>query len=184
VSQAVVLLRGINVGGRNRLAMADFRALLTELGAVDPVTYLQSGQAVVTLPPSATMPAASAQAFAVAVHDGLIARCGLDVAVMVRSGDRVAAVIAGNPYPEREATPKQLHVIFFDTLPSAETVAAVGTRYGDDEFSVGDGVLYVSYAGPGSHDSPLVPALRKVAAAGTARNWTTMLALQQLLSQR
>ncbi len=42
----VLLLRGINVGGKNKLPMADLKSLLAELGASDIVTYIQSGNAV------------------------------------------------------------------------------------------------------------------------------------------
>jgi uncharacterized protein (DUF1697 family) len=178
VSEVVVLLRGINVGKAKRLAMADWRALLVELGGADPTTYLQSGQAAVTLPAGV-----SPDDFGVTIHDGLVERLGLDVAVMVRDAAHLEAVIAANPYPQREATPKQLHVIFLDTMPTPEAVAAAGTRHGDDELSIGDGVLYTSYAEL-SHDSPLLPALKKLAKNGTGRNWTTVLALRDLLADR
>jgi uncharacterized protein (DUF1697 family) len=178
VSEVVVLLRGINVGRGNRLAMADWRALLVDLGGSRPKTYLQSGQAAVTL--SAEVSAAD---FAVTMHDGLVEQFGMDVAVMVRDAAHIEAVIAANPYPERVATPKQLHVVFLDTTPSADAVAQVGSRHGDDELSIGDGVIYASYARQ-SNDSPLLPALKKLAKNGTARNWTTVLALRDLLASR
>jgi len=178
VTEVVVLLRGINVGRAKRLAMADWRALIVDLGGTDPRTYLNSGQAAVSLPPGV-----SPDDFAVTMHDALVDRLGLDVAVMVRDAAHLEAVIAANPYPERAATPKQLHVVFLDTMPTAEAVAAAGTAHGDDELSIGDGVIYTSYAEQ-SHDSPLLPALRKLAKDGTARNWTTVLALRDLLASR
>ncbi len=178
MSEVVVLLRGINVGKAKRLAMADWRALLVHLGGTGPKTYLNSGQAAVTLPAGV-----APGDFAVTMHDALVERLGLDVAVMVRDVAHLEAVIAANPYPEREATPKQLHVVFLDTMPTPEAVAAAGTKHGGDELSIGDGVIYTSYAQQ-SHDSPLLPALKKLAKDGTGRNWTTVLALRDLLTTR
>ena len=42
----VILMRGINVGGKNKIAMAKLKPFLEELGASDVTTYIQSGNAV------------------------------------------------------------------------------------------------------------------------------------------
>ncbi|HEU5420497.1 MAG TPA: DUF1697 domain-containing protein, partial [Streptosporangiaceae bacterium] len=44
------LLRGINVGGRNKVAMADLREIVESLGHTDVATYIQSGNVVFTSP--------------------------------------------------------------------------------------------------------------------------------------
>lgn len=44
----VALLRGINLGAHNRVAMADLRRVVTSLGHTDVATYIQSGNAVFT----------------------------------------------------------------------------------------------------------------------------------------
>jgi Protein of unknown function (DUF1697) len=49
----VALLRGINLGGRNKVAMADLRALVSELGHADAATYIQSGNVLFTAPADA-----------------------------------------------------------------------------------------------------------------------------------
>ncbi len=172
-----VLLRGINVGGRNRVPMADLKALLTDLGATSVTTYLQSGQAVVDLAP------AQVDGFGERVHAGLRERLGLDLAVFTRTPAELAAVEAGNPYPHLVPTPKRLHAVFLDHAPDAAKVTAVGTRHGDDEFTVGDRVLYLAFSGS-SHDSPLVGALRRLGGVGTGRNWTTVLKLIELTGAR
>ena len=43
----LVLLRGINVGGKNVIPMKDLRAAFTEMGFSDPATYIQSGNVIV-----------------------------------------------------------------------------------------------------------------------------------------
>jgi uncharacterized protein (DUF1697 family) len=169
----VVLLRGINVGGAKRLPMATLRDLLADLDARDVITYLQSGQAVVRLPPD------DADDFAARVHDAVQDRLGLDVSVLTRTPAELAAIAAANAYPHLVATPKRLHVVFLDRTPDAEQVAVVGHRHGDDELTVGDRVLYLAFSAS-SHDSPLLPALRRIGGVQTARNWTTMLKLIEL----
>lgn len=165
-----LLLRGINVGKHNRLAMGDLRRVLAALGCDDIVTYLQSGNAVVTADPEAL-----AQRTEQALRDEL----GLDVRVLQRTGPQLAAVVAANPFPAREATPKQLHVAFLDTPLDQEALDSIGTRHGDDELALAAGELYLSYAGS-SYDSPLVKVLPKLGVTMTARNWTTVLKLAEL----
>lgn len=167
MTATAVLVRGVNVGGNNRLPMADLRGVLTDLGGRGVATYLQSGNAVADLDPSA---------LGARVEDGLRQRTGLDVRVMVRTVEELAAVVAANPFPERARTPKQLHVAFYDAQPDAALVRQVGTDHGDDRLAVGDRVIYLSYAG-GSHDSPVLPALRRIGGVVTTRNWATVTAL-------
>ena len=175
--KVAVLLRGINVGGRNRVPMADLKVLLTDLGATSVTTYLQSGQAVVDLAP------ARVDGFGDRVHAGLSERLGLDIAVLTRTPAELAAVGAANPYPHLVPTPKRLHAVFLDQTPDAAKVASVGTRHGDDEFTVGDRVLYLAFSAT-SHDSPLVAALRRIGGVQTGRNWTTVLKLIELTGPR
>jgi uncharacterized protein (DUF1697 family) len=183
VTTCIVLLRGINVGGNNRVPMAELRDLLTSLGARNVATYLQSGQAVVDVDDA---DAVDVGGLAARVEAALTERLGLQVRALVRTADELEAVVAANPYPERVATPKQLHVVFLDAAPDPATVADVGTRFGEDEFTVGDtalAVLYLSYSGR-SIDSPMNKAVAKLKGLQTARNWTTVQKLQDLCRAR
>ena len=170
VTRVALLLRGINMGKHNRVAMADLRRVLTGLGAEDVVTYLQSGNVVVT-----AAPVRLAQRLEQAMRDEL----DLDVRVLQRSGPQLAAVVAANPFPARESTPKQLHVAFLDAPLEQAALDAVGARHGDDEMALAAGELYLSYAGS-SYDSPLNKALPKLRTTMSARNWTTVLKLAEL----
>jgi len=169
VTRCAVLLRGINVGRGNRLAMADLRAVLAAIGCTDVSTYLQSGNAVVTADP-----------------DGLAARVEaalpFPVRVVVFTAAELAAVVDGCPWREKAAaSPKQVHVGYLDRLPAADRLASLGTRHGDDEIAVGPRVLYLSYAGR-SIDSPLSKALAKAQldVVVTTRNWATATRLVEL----
>ena len=170
MTRCAVLLRGVNVGRANRIAMADFRSVLEELGCRDVVTYLQSGNAVVEAPPDG---------LAQRVERALRERLGLDVRVLVRTGNELAAVVAANPFPELVPEPKRLHVAFLEGQPDEAVVRGIGLRHGDDEFRVGDRVLYLAYAG-GTQNSALEKPLRRLAGVSTDRNWTTVTRLASL----
>jgi uncharacterized protein (DUF1697 family) len=94
MTRFVVLLRGINVGKAKRIAMADLRALLGELGYTDVRTVLNSGNAVVSGPDDA--PAAQARRIEAAITE----RTGFDVGTVVLTADELRAVVDGNPFAD------------------------------------------------------------------------------------
>lgn len=87
----IAFLRGINVGTGNRIAMADLRRVLTERGASEVRTLLNSGNVVLE---SFLEPAAVAELVRAAITEGL----GLRIPVMVRSASEVAAALAEDPF--------------------------------------------------------------------------------------
>ncbi len=90
--RACAFLRGINVGGRNTLQMADLRRLAGELGLLDPTTVLQSGNLVfrVGARDFSRVPASLAEAIAKAR--------GFRPGVVVRTVDEIADALARNPF--------------------------------------------------------------------------------------
>ncbi len=174
MERCAVLLRGVNVGRGNRIAMADLRDVLTGLGCRDVTTVLNSGNALVTADP-----------------EGLAARVEaalpLPVRVVVFTAGELADVVDRCPWPERAAArPAQVHVGYLDRLPDPAALDARGALHargeGDgDELAVGPRVLYLSYAGP-SHESALAKALAKadLGVVLTARNWSTATRLAAL----
>jgi uncharacterized protein (DUF1697 family) len=109
----VALLRGINVGGRNKLRMADLRALLEDLGAEDVATYIQSGNAVFSA--SAKL----AKTAAARLSERLSADFGLDVPVVLRTASDLRAVLDADPFAAEGVDEKSLHVAFLADRPSA-----------------------------------------------------------------
>jgi uncharacterized protein (DUF1697 family) len=182
VPSHLALLRGINVGGRNRVAMAELRRVVAALGHTDVATYIQSGNVVFTsADPDA---AAVAAALERAVADDL----GVPAAVVVLDRAELAAVVAGNPFPG-EPDPKRLHVVFTAAGLDADAVAAVATeeerareRGGRDEVRVRGRVLYLRTP-DGLGRSELATRLARPAAGvrGTTRNWATVAALLAML---
>src|ERR1700728_2262671 len=99
----VALLRGINVGGRNRDAMADLRQLAEGIGHADDATYIQSVNLLFTSPDDD-----SATGLADALEQEIARSLDVRPAVVVVSRVDLAQVIADNPFPA-ESNPKCLH---------------------------------------------------------------------------
>ena len=186
----VGLLRGINLGGRNRVAMADLRALVSELGHRDVSTYIQSGNVLFTAAPG---PAGTAE-IADAMTAAISAKLGVTAPVVVLTRDELADVVAANPFPG-EQNHKCLHAVFraapadqalLDRIAKAESaVAAKGSR--DSARSIGR-TLYL-HTPDGFGRSDLAVALMRITGSpsggptGTARNWATTLKLLDLCAE-
>lgn len=168
----VALLRGINVGGRNKVAMADLREVVASLGYADVATYVQSGNVVF----SADAPKAGA------IEAAVKERLGVSPAVVVLSRDELERVVARNPWPD-EPDGKHLHVVFSAGEPDAAVVKAAVEKFGgDDAARVVDGTLYL-HTPNGLGRSKLAAELaRRGPKDGTARNWTTVTKLLGMLS--
>ena len=101
----IALLRGVNVGGHNKLPMAEFRAVLSSLGLQEVATYIQSGNAVFRSPETGLD---IAEMISRAVSDGF----GFAPDVFVLSREDLRAAISQNPYPQASSDPKTLHLFF------------------------------------------------------------------------
>src|SRR5579863_5764611 len=105
----VALLRGINLGSANRIAMPELRATLGDAGFANVRTYVQSGNIVLD---TELDDAALAEILATLIAD----RFKLDVPVVVRSAAELAEVVAENPFPDAALTaPKLLQVTFLSS---------------------------------------------------------------------
>ncbi|HEY3692012.1 MAG TPA: DUF1697 domain-containing protein [Pseudonocardiaceae bacterium] len=175
----VALLRGINVGDGNRVAMTDLRGVVASLSHTDVATYIQSGNVVFTSPETDT--AAIAAALERAIAESLSVR----PKVVVLSCDELRHVVAGNPWPD-EANPKYLHAAFTNEqigLNQLATIAAAAQRATDkgsrDEATVVGRTLFL-HTPDGLGRSELAAQLARaggpLAAAGSAtvRNWATV----------
>jgi uncharacterized protein (DUF1697 family) len=114
----VALLRGINVGGRNKVAMADLRQLVSELGHTDVATYIQSGNVLFSTAQSDTA------ALAEALEQAISATLGVRPSVVVLSREELAQVARDNPYTG-EPDPRAVHAIFLNATPGPDVATAV-----------------------------------------------------------
>ena len=174
----VALLRGINLAGKRRVAMADLRALLEELGYADVRTHLQSGNAVLTSRDPATKVARE-------IEEGIAERMGLDVVVTVRTAGQMAKIVAADRLGDVADDPAKRMVIFLPARPSRQAVRAIEDMdFGDERAAVAGGEVYAWCPG-GIGRSPLMTALGdpKLTPGGTARNWRTVTRLAEMTAE-
>ena len=177
MTRYAVLVRGVDVGGRAALKLADLRAVLAGLGLDDVQTYLQSGQAVVTSPKRT-----SASALAGAVEEALASESGLkDPRVLVLTHDRLGKIVEGNPYPAPEKEPTKNVVWFLIDKPGGALLKGFDPEpFAPEELTVAGQVIYLRLPG-GQGRSRMLPVLqRAVKVPFTARNWKTVLALREM----
>src|SRR5215210_6222258 len=171
----VALLRGINLGSRNKVAMADLRELFAAVGAEDVTTYVQSGNVVCKSRDGAAELAA-------AVEKEIGRRLGLDVTVLVRTKAEVAKVLRGNPFLKAGEEPATLHVTFLAEMPPRARVGKLDPeRGGGDRFRVVGRDVYL-HCPNGYGRSKLTNAYfeKELGVGATTRNWKTVTKLAEL----
>ena len=173
----IALLRGVNVGGHAKVAMADLRDLLTRLGLQDARSLLQSGNLVFR---SDSRKAGDIER---RLQAQTRAHLGIDTQFFVRSAVEWATIIAGNPFPaEAEREPGHLLVLFLKRVPDTDQTEALRAAVTGPEVVRAEGrQVYVVYPN-GTGRSRLTSALieRKLGTSVTGRNWNTVLKLMAL----
>jgi uncharacterized protein (DUF1697 family) len=169
VSRLVVLLRGINVGGRTLVPMPRLRALLEEIGFEDVATYIQSGNVV--LDAGRRRPASVAGE----IEAAIASRFELDVTVLARTPADLAGLAARNPFLEAESDPKKLHVVFLDREPDAAAVGSLDPdRSPGDRWSADAREIFLHLPNGGARSKLALDWFeRGLGVRGTVRNWRT-----------
>ena len=119
MARLVALLRGINLGSKRRVAMADLRALLSELGYTDVRTVLASGNAVLTGPKAKAREKLEA---------GLDERFDMKIDVVLRTMDELQAVVDADPFGDEVTNATRYFVVFLDAKPDAAKLRALDRR--------------------------------------------------------
>ena len=170
----VALLRGVNLGARNKVSMAELRELVEGLGAEDVTTYVQSGNVVFRS-------SGTRDGLTSAIEDEIRSRLGLDVTVMLRTGAEIAKLVAANPFAAGEADESKLHVTFLAERPDRARVAELEQkRFEPDDFRITAGAVYLHWP-QGYGRSKLSNAFfeKHLDVPATTRNWRTVTALAE-----
>ncbi len=176
----VALFRGINVGGKHKVPMADLRALFEGAGATNVRSYIQSGNVVYDAP------ARVAPKIAERVEAELERAFGFGAPITVRTASELAAVLANNPYLRPDSDHARLHVIFLSTLPEKRKVAALDpNRSPGDAYTISGREIYLSLPN-GAADTKLTNAFfdSGLGVTSTARNWRTVTTLHEMLEDK
>ncbi|HEY6532750.1 MAG TPA: DUF1697 domain-containing protein [Acidimicrobiales bacterium] len=165
----VALLRGINVGGKGKLAMADLRAMAEACGFADVATYIQSGNLVF----STTTPAAAAGR---ALAEAIAADSDVTTSVVIRTRTQLADVVAESPFLARGEDPGSLHVTFLGPDDAPSLPDDPKTFAPDEAIVVGSEVHLFLPEGLGR--SKLAARATRT---GTTRNWRTVTKLLEMV---
>ncbi len=170
------LLRGVNVGGANRLAMADLRRLCTDCGFERVSTYIQSGNVVF----DADVSAGNAER---RLESALATHMGKPIDVTIRTFDEMAALLADNPFVARTDDISTLHVAF--TIGDGDPALDIDDldRYAPEEAIAGDRHVYFFLPGGVGRSKLLQDLGRQRGPAGTMRNWRTVTKLAEMAAE-
>lgn len=173
----VALLRGINVGGRNKVSMAELRPALAERGLSEVATYIQSGNVVFRSD-------LQGEDLEDLVADVVRSNFGIDSPTVVRSADDMRKTVASAP-PVFGAEPDLFHydVIFLkDPLTPTEAMSVVKLRDGVDLAWEGDRCLFFSRLSAQRTQSKMSSIVGTPEYGSmTVRNWRTVSKLVQMV---
>ncbi|GAB3276115.1 DUF1697 domain-containing protein [Parasphingorhabdus pacifica] len=175
MSRRIALLRGINLGKHNRIGMAELRGMVDELGYTDVRTHLQSGNLILT---GADSPEGTARK----IEEQITRHLGLEIRVMVRTRDEIAAIVELDPLGEIVTDPARYLVTFFAEVPDPALLHRIDpSAHAPDVFRVDGREIYLWCAG-GVRNTKLGNAFweKQLGVAGTARNWNTVTRLLSL----
>jgi uncharacterized protein (DUF1697 family) len=173
----VALMRGINVGGKNRLPMRDLAAIFEDAGCEEVRTYIQSGNVVFAAS------AALAKSVGAKVEEAVLQEHGIRSPVVTRSARELAVVISGVPFKGNGAEESALHVVFLAKKPGASAVKGLDPeRSPGDSFRVVGREIFLSLPN-GAARTKLTNDYfdRTLGTVSTVRNWRTVLKLGEMV---
>jgi uncharacterized protein (DUF1697 family) len=175
VPRLIVLLRGVNLAGKNRLSMPQLREALEGVGFEDVRTYLQSGNVVLSTEGSPTQVARDVERL-------VAERFGLDVKIVVRTRSQLRAVLEHDPLGTVATDPRLYQVTFLEHAPAAATVRELEAAAVGDERVVASGRELYAWHPNGVGRSKLAALMsgKRLGVVGTARNWRTVAQLGEL----
>jgi len=177
VATWIALLRGINVGGRNRLPMKGLIRLFEAEGCEQVRTYIQSGNVVF----NALI--RSVDQFADTIGRAIETEYGFRPEIRLITAEALRAAIASNPYPQAAADPKSLHLSFLEDAPRRTHVSDASRLLAESESLTVIGSCLYLHAPDGVARSKFAQGVdRALHMSTTARNWRTVTKLAELVS--
>ena len=167
----IAFLRGINVGGRNKIKMTTLIKLFELLDFKNVLTYIQSGNVIFNCDTTDTMKLTNQ------IENSISETFGFLVKVIIRTDDELRTIATNNPFikdPNIELN--KLYVTFMSDTPDRASISFLDTRKGEDEkFIVMKRQIYL-YCPNGYGRAKLNNTLieKKLKNVATTRNWNTI----------
>ena len=166
----VAFLRGINVGGHNKIKMVTLREMFAALGYKNVKTYINSGNVIFE-----TIEADD-NVLAAKIERAIQAEFSLNIKVMVRTTSEIEGIIKNNPFDGQFTNDKDLHVLFLDEeLPEDKRQLLLSNNNENEQFAVRNREIFCLLR-VGVLDSLLGKDYigKKLKTPATARNWRTV----------
>lgn len=180
MAKYIALLRGINIGNRNKILMKDLRALVTELGYTDVKTFIQTGNVVFSTNKIEDNNYLS-DIFERAIHDTF----GLEIPVLIISVSELNEVVTKNPFTKNDVTDiDRLHLTFLKNKPEKEELEGI-TEYNNisisDKFKIDNKAVFI-YCSDKYKDTKYSNNFfeKKLNVRASTRNWKTVMKLIKL----
>lgn len=173
----VSMLRGVNVGGHNKIKMQALRALYESLGLQDAQTYVASGNVVFRTKVQ------SLAALAKRIESAIEQNSGFRPRVILRTTSELKDAVARNPFRTRRGIePNKLLVMFLESHPAAEALEQVLKIKADpEEMHIHGREVYLYFPdGMARPKLSWVTVEKKLKTAGTARNWNSVIKLLEM----
>lgn len=176
----IAMLRGVNVGGSQKIKMDVLKTVCTSLGLRDVKTYIQSGNIIFD------EGGADPKTLARRLEDAIESSFGFRPAVILRTASELRKVIAKNPFAGRAGIdPSKLLILFTASAPTGmarDQVLAMPCH--PEEIKINGRELYVYY--PNGMARPKIPLARiekTLQCASTGRNLNTVSKLMALAEE-
>jgi len=178
MNKKIAILRGINVGGRRKILMADLKLLFEDFGFNNISTYIQSGNVIFD-----DTTEISDLEIANTIEAAILNKYKFTVPVIVVSSKDLVKAVKSNPYYQGESVDiSKLHLTFLKEKPTKESLQKIATyNYEPDKFVIKGQNVFIFCEGK-YHQSKLTNNFfeRKLAVSATTRNWKTVLKLVEL----
>ncbi|UTY57936.1 DUF1697 domain-containing protein [Massilia sp. erpn] len=170
----IALLRGINVGRAKRVAMADLRKLLGDLGFSDVRTLLNSGNVVFSA-------SQAPREVATRMEEALVLKLGVGARVTVLDAEQLDAIVEENSLQAQADDPARLLVaVLNQPADRARLEPLLHQDWQPEAFALGRWAAYI-WCADGVLASRAAAAMGKILGdAVTTRNWGTISKLQAL----
>lgn len=173
----ICMLRGVNVGGHNKIKMDALKALCVSLKLKDPQTYVQSGNVVFSSTEKDLVKLAKR------IQDAIEKSHGFRPGVVLRTAEELREVVARNPFAKRSGIePGKLLVNFLAADPGKDNrEKALAIKVGPEEMHLIDREAYIYFPnGQGRSKFPSAAIERALGTAWTGRNWNSVTKMQEI----
>ncbi|PYI55501.1 DUF1697 domain-containing protein [Paenibacillus flagellatus] len=170
----IALLRGVNVGGKHKVNMAELRSMLERMGFRRVQTYIQSGNVLFESDEDADKLRSR-------IEEGIRETFGVPAAVVLRTADEFDRIVAGCPYaPDTLPEGASLHVsLLVEPISQDDLDSLTNAAVGGDEFRLDGFTVYLLFR-QSVLDSKLAARLQKLGTLSTSRNWNTIVKLKSM----